>query len=58
MLERGEAHPRVVPHGITIIDDYGHWRGAKTATDEYLARLRPVPFLNRIDYTARLLIKS
>lgn len=51
-------YPRVVPHGITIIDDYGHWRGAKAATDEYLARLRPVPFLNRIDYTARLLIKS
>lgn len=50
-------YPRVVRHGITIIDDYGHWRGAMAATDEFLATADPAPFLNRVDYTARLLIK-
>lgn len=55
--ELAHLYPRVVPQGITIIDDYGHWQGAKAATDEYFASLGAVPFLNRVDYTARLLIK-
>src|SRR5690554_165612 len=49
--------PKVVKGGIVIIDDYGHWKGSKKAVDEYLSKMdRPV-FLNRIDYTARLIIK-
>ena len=44
-------------HGILIIDDYGHWQGAKKAVDEYfLAQGRPV-YLHRIDYTGRALVK-
>jgi hypothetical protein len=30
-------YPAVSPGGIVIVDDYGHWQGAKKATDEYLA---------------------
>jgi O-methyltransferase len=48
--------PRLSPGGILIIDDYGDWQGAKLAVDEYFAA-SPV-FLNRIDYTARLVVKS
>jgi hypothetical protein len=50
--------PRLVNFGILIVDDYGHWTGAKKATDEYFADFSPKPFLSRIDYTGRLLIKN
>lgn len=50
-------YPRLVPGGVLIIDDYGHWRGAATATDEYLAGLHPQPYLHRVDYSARLLVR-
>jgi hypothetical protein len=50
-------YPRLASGGILIIDDYGHWNGARQATDEYLAQLERPPFLTRIDYTVRLAIK-
>jgi O-methyltransferase len=41
--------PRVSPGGVIIIDDYGWWRGARQATDEYI-RENAIPLLlNRID---------
>lgn len=43
--------------GILIIDDYGHWQGARKATDEFLALQPKQYFLSRIDYTGRLLVK-
>jgi len=49
--------PRVVPGGIIIIDDYGHWTGARKAVDEYIESKKLKLFLNRIDYSARLAIK-
>ena len=55
--ELTHLYPHLVKHGILIIDDYGHWRGAKEATDEYFGQSRVKPFLHRIDYTGRLLIK-
>jgi len=48
---------RLVPNGVLILDDYGHWAGARQATDEYFAKLSFQPFLNRLDYAGRLLIK-
>lgn len=57
--ELTHLYPRLVRGGVLIIDDYGHWQGAKEATDEYFANLGgPRPFLHRIDYTGRLLIKA
>lgn len=50
--------PRLVKGGILIIDDYGHWQGCKKAVDEYLDSLNRPYFLNRIDYTGRLLVKD
>ncbi len=50
-------YPRLVRSGILIIDDYGHWRGSKEATDEYFNQFRVKPLLHRIDYTGRLVIK-
>lgn len=50
--------PRLVEGGILIVDDYGHWEGARKAIDEYLSGLSTVYLLQRIDYTGRLLIKQ
>lgn len=47
--------PILEKSGVLIIDDYGAWPGAKKAADEYFASRKS--FLNRIDYTGRLLIK-
>jgi hypothetical protein len=49
--------PRLVRNGIMIIDDYGHWTGAKKAVDELIAAAGSPLFLNRIDYTGRLIVK-
>jgi O-methyltransferase len=49
--------PRLVGGGILIIDDYGHWTGARKAVDEFLEALSTPLFLNRIDYTGRLIVK-
>lgn len=46
--------PRISRGGIIIVDDYGHWQGARQAVDEYLQQHRIKILLNRIDYTARI----
>jgi len=56
-LELEVLYPLLVSLGVLIIDDYGHFEGARKAVDEYWARLRPKPLLQRIDYTGRLVIK-
>jgi len=50
-------YPRLEPGGVLIIDDYGHWQGARRATDEFLAGLAIRPLLCRIDFTGRLAVK-
>ncbi len=55
--ELNHLYPRLSPGGIIILDDYGHWQGAKRAVDEFLSR-QPTPlFLHWIDYTGRLIVK-
>lgn len=50
--------PRLAPGGVLIVDDYGHWQGARQALDEYVAQKRLCLFLHRIDYTGRIGIKT
>ena len=50
-------YPRLCEHGVLIIDDYGHWDGARRAVDEYFAGEVPAPLLNRIDYSGRIAVK-
>lgn len=47
----------LVPSGVLIIDDYGHWKGSRKAVDEFIEKRKLKIFLNRIDYTGRLAIK-
>lgn len=50
-------YPRLLPGGILIIDDYGHFEGARRAVDEYFSRLENPPLLCRADYTGRTAVK-
>ncbi len=49
--------PLIADGGVLIVDDYGHWAGARKAVDEYLASLDRAYYLHRIDYTGRLILK-
>jgi O-methyltransferase len=57
MHELEHLYPRLSRGGVLIVDDYGHWKGAKEAVDAYFQRLSPRPMLGRIDYTGRFCIK-
>lgn len=48
--------PLLVPGSVLILDDYGHWEGARRAVDEFLARHEIPLLLNRIDYTGRVAV--
>ena len=49
--------PLLAKNGVLIIDDYGHWQGAKQAVDEYLSSQNIHLLLNRVDYTGRMAVK-
>ena len=46
--------PRLSRGGVLIIDDYGHFEGARKAVDEYLQEHNIRILLHRIDYTGRI----
>ena len=46
--------PKLVPGGVLIVDDYGHWEGCRRAVDEYFEENSISMLLNRIDYTGRI----
>jgi hypothetical protein len=49
--------PKLSINGVILIDDYGHWKGAKEAVDKYIEENDIRIFFNRIDYTGRIGIK-
>jgi O-methyltransferase len=51
-------YPLVSDGGIVIVDDYGHWQGARKAVDEFLEANSYNLFLHRLDYTGRLMMKQ
>ena len=51
-------YPRLSPGGVLIIDDYGHFTGARKAVDEYFSTSGSNIFLSRIDYTGRIGVKQ
>lgn len=53
--ELDHLYPRLTAGGILIIDDYGHYKGARQAVDEYFADKQIL--LNRIDFTGRIGVK-
>lgn len=55
--ELEHLYPRLSPGGVLIVDDYGYWRGARKATDEFFRAAGQRPLLTRIDYTGRVCVK-
>lgn len=51
-------YPRLSEGGVLIIDDYGHWEGARRAVDEYFASDAEPMLLARVDYTGRMGVKN
>lgn len=56
-IELELLYPLLQNKGILIIDDFGHWDGAKRAVIEYFEKIKFNPFLFRIDFTGRLMLK-
>jgi Macrocin-O-methyltransferase (TylF) len=56
--EMEHLYPRVSPQGIVVLDDYGHYQGARRAVDDYLSKLDKKPLLQRVDYSCFLLVKQ
>jgi hypothetical protein len=55
--EMEHLYPKLAPQGILILDDYGHYQGARRGVDEYLSKLKKRPLLQRVDYSCRLAVK-
>ena len=55
--EMFELYPRLVPGGVLIVDDYGHFRGSALAVDEFLEASGEPLLLHRIDHSARAAVK-
>jgi O-methyltransferase len=50
-------YPLLQSGGVLILDDYGHWQGAREATERYFSENSIALLLNRIDYTGRVAVK-
>jgi hypothetical protein len=51
-------YPLLAQNAPLIIDDYGHWQGAREAVDTYFKEKNLTVLLNRIDYTGRIMLKT
>ncbi len=51
-------YPRLVVGGVCILDDYGHWEGARKAVDEFFSERGHRPYMHPIDFSGRVFIKT
>lgn len=56
--ELTHLYPVLATGGVLIVDDYGYWKGAREATDQYFTQHGPPPLLSRIDCTGRIGVKT
>lgn len=58
-VELETLFPRLVAGGVLLIDDFGHWPGARKAVDDYLAAAGiDRGELAMVDYTGAILVKN
>ncbi|MEO6694907.1 MAG: TylF/MycF/NovP-related O-methyltransferase [Ignavibacteria bacterium] len=50
-------YPLLSKNGFLIIDDYGYWKGAREAVEQYFSENKVKIFMNRLDASARAGIK-
>lgn len=51
-------YPRLAVGGVCILDDYGHWAGARRAVDEYFAASQYSPLIHPVDFSGRIFVKT
>jgi O-methyltransferase len=56
--ELEHPYPRLSVGGVLIVDDYGHYAGARRAVEDYFADHGDRPLLARVDYTGRIAVKT
>jgi O-methyltransferase len=56
-VELEVLYPILSKKGVLIVDDYGHWEGARKAVDEYFNNQRYKPLLNVVDHSGRVALK-
>jgi hypothetical protein len=49
--ELEHLYDRITSDGLLILDDYGHFAGARKAVDEFIETNRLPLYLGRVDYT-------
>jgi O-methyltransferase len=57
MHEMQHMYPVMSAGSVLIIDDYGHWDGARRAVEEYFSTVEKPIMLARTDYSGRLGVK-
>lgn len=50
--------PRVVPGGLVIIDDYGHWDGCTRAVHDYLSSVKATEEIRHTRYGVTYLVRA
>lgn len=55
--ELEHLYHRLSVGGVLILDDYGHWAGARKAVDDYIREHGLPLLLHRVDYTGRIAVK-
>lgn len=50
-------YPRLSSGGVLFVDDYGHYRGARKATDRFIKDHAPDLSLERVDKACRMAVK-
>ena len=58
LFSLNSMYDKVVKNGIIYIDDYGNWKGAKQAVDEFFIKKNIKPLLIRTSFASRILIKN
>jgi len=58
LVELEVLYPKLSLGGVLILDDYGHWQGARQAVDEYFDQIGLRPYMHPIDYSGRVFIKT
>jgi O-methyltransferase len=55
--ELEHLYPLMPDAAVLIVDDYGHWEGARRAVEEYFSGDRKPLFFARSDYSGRIAVK-
>jgi O-methyltransferase len=57
LTELQYLYPQLVPHGMLILDDHGHWLGVRKAAEAYFDQINEPILLSKVNYSTRLGIK-